>query len=227
MVPLTLAGRGPSSNASFPTGPDDRGTFTLWLGGREVGSEKFDIRTAGGQVEAKAEIHLRVEQDGRKIELNAFPDLVMDDQLDPLTYTWTQKGSQSFQVQVDFRASPATCHYVNVGGKEENRSFALQKDVVVLDDNVFHHFQFVVSRFARKAETKQTLKVFIPQEALPGDLTVEDQGWESIEIAGVTGKYRHLVLTTELARIDLWLDDQERLQRVFNSSAQFEALRKK
>lgn len=159
------------------------------------------------------------------MEFRAFPNLVLNSQFQPLTYSWSQKGSQTSQLEIDFRSTPAKCRYRTVTGEEDDRDFDLPKNVVVLDDNVLHHYQLVAKRLSLAATGKQSFKAFIPQEALPGDLTVEDVGWESVEIGGHAESLRHLLVTTELARIDLWVDGQQHLQRVAVPAAQLEAVR--
>jgi hypothetical protein len=74
---------------------------------------------------------------------------------------------------------------------------------------------------------KQTLRVFVPQEALPSLLTMEDMGNAATAIDGVTANLRHLVITTDLTHIDLWVDDQQHLERVSVPEAQLEAIRKR
>jgi hypothetical protein len=50
---------------------------------------------------------------------------------------------------------------------------------------------------------------------------------EPVSVEGTTLNLRHLILTTELARVDLWVDDQAYLQVVSVPEAQFQAVRKK
>ncbi len=197
------------------------------MAGQPVGTETFDIRSLGDRVEAEAEIELRIERDGKVHEFKTFPKLVLNSALQPLTYSWSQKGSQSSQLEVDFRSSPAKTRYRTVAGEDDRRDFQLPKDVVVLDDNVVHHYQLAVYRYRRTAGGKQTFQVFVPQEAMPGPLEVEETGQESVEINARLETLRHLVVSAELARIDLWVDDQQRLQRVSIPAAQLEAVRKK
>lgn len=204
---------------------DDRGAFVLSLAGRQVGTESFDIRSSEGKIEARAEIHLRVQQNGKTVELESYPDLLMNSQFQPITYAWTQKGAQSSHLEIDFRTSPAKCRYRTVTGQVDDRDFDLPKDVVILDDNVFHHYQLVVSRLTLPPGGHQTFDAFVPQEALPGVLTVEEVGNGSTQNSGE--KLRHLRVTTEMTRIDLWVDQQQHLQRVSNPETQFEAVRKK
>jgi hypothetical protein len=144
-----------------------------------------------------------------------------------MTYSWSQKGSQSSQLEVDFRSSPAKVHYRTVAGEDDRRDFVLPKDVLVLDVNVVHHYQLAVYRYHRTAGGKQTFQVFVPQEALPGPLEVEEAGQESVEVNARLETLQHVVVSAELARIDLWVDDEQRLQRVSIPAAQLEAVRKK
>ncbi len=205
----------------------DQGVFLLSLGGRTVGTEKFEIRSFADKVEARAQIQLHVEQNGKTYDLEDSPDLTLDSQLNPLTYSWTQKGSPAYHLTIDFRSSPAHIVGKPEHGPEDQREVALAQDVIVLDDNVIHHFQVVVDRYARTSGGKQTFKAFVPQEALPGELTVEDVGSDSASHEGEAANLRHLVITTDLARIEVWVDNHDRLQRVAIPDKQFEAIRAK
>jgi len=220
-------GSKPGDPTASPT-PDmsDQGVFQISLGGSIVGSEKFAIRYTPDKIEAQAEVHLHLQQDGKTIDMKTFPVLVLDPQFHPLTYSWRQKGAQSSQLDVDFRSSPARSHYRTVGGGEEMRDFVLPQDVVVLDDNVVHHYQLVVDRYFGTSGGKQTFQAFIPQEALPGTLEVQDTGTETTTVGNSTIKLRHLLVTTEITHIDLWADGQQRLQRVSIPDEHLEAVRK-
>lgn len=207
---------------------NDHGVFQIMLAGRNVGTEKFEIRSSADKVEAQAEINLQVQQEGKTIALKTSPKLVLDTHLIPLTYTWSQKGTPSSQLGVDFRSSPAKTHYKTIKGEEDKRDFDLPKDVVVLDDNVVHHYQLLAERYDLTAGGKQTFQAFVPQEALPGVLTVEDAGPEPATAEGsAPADLRHLVVITELARIDLWIDERQHLQRMAIPDMQLEAIRKK
>ena len=96
--------------------------------------------------------------------------------LDPLSYTWSQKGAQSSQLSIDFRAQPAHVRYKTVNGQDDRRDFKLDKDVVVLDDNAIHHYQLALARYDQAKGGTQTFRAFIPQEALPGIITLQFRG---------------------------------------------------
>jgi hypothetical protein len=46
-------------------------------------------------------------------------------------------------------------------------------------------------------------------------------------IDGVTANLRHFQITTDVTHIDLWVDDQQHLERVSVPAAQLEAIRKR
>jgi hypothetical protein len=218
---------GGQETASPASTVNDHGVFLLSVGGRPAGTETFDIRSIGDRVEAEAKIELLIEQEGKVRQFKNAPKLVLNSTLQPLTYAWSQKSPQSSQLEVDFRASPAKARYRTVAGGNDHLDFALPKDVVVLDYNVIHHYQLLVDRYRRTAGGKQAFRAFVPQEATPGSLEVEEVGLESVEIDGRVQTLRHLVVTTELSRIDLWVDDQQRLSRLSSPAAQLEVVRKR
>lgn len=206
---------------------NDRGTFEIFSAGQSIGTETFVIRNRGDRIEAQADGHLQVKQNGRKIEVRTSSTLLLDSQMDPLSYTWNQKGTQSSQLSVDFRAKPAHARYREVNGQDVRRDFNLDKDVVVLDDNVVHHYQLAVVRYDQAKGGTQSLRAFTPQDALPGVITLKAVGPESVTVGGVQRTLRRFVLKTELAQISLWVDDHDHLQMVSAPDAQFQAMRKK
>lgn len=216
-----------ASLASAAENLKDRGQFILKLGGDQIGTETFEIATKGDTVEASAKIELRVQQEGKAVEFKTSPHLVLTPDLEPLSYEWSQKGAQSSQLEVDLRSSRATAKYRTVSGEEDVREFEFAKNLVILDNNVIHHYQIIVLRFRRAGGGKQTFPAFIPQEALPGSLTVEDAGPDRVDVGGHEQLLQHLVVTTDNARIDLWVDDRDRLQKIAIPAGQLEVFRKK
>ncbi|MGH9453957.1 MAG: hypothetical protein ACRD2O_08310, partial [Terriglobia bacterium] len=78
----------------------------------------------------------------------------------------------------------------------------------------------------KTAGGRQDFHAFIPQEALPGLITIQDMGEEPTVAHPKGPGLRHLLLITDRARIDIWVDQDHRIQRVTIPAAQFEAVRK-
>jgi len=117
--------------------------------------------------------------------------------------------------------------YKTVSGQDDKRDFTLDKDVIVLDDNAIYHYQLAVNRYDQARGGAQTFHAFVPQEALPGVITLTSLGPEPTTVNGEKLTLRHFLLATELAQISLWIDDRGHLQMVSAPEAGFQAVRKK
>jgi hypothetical protein len=213
--------------AVAPPDLGDHGTFQVFAAGVSIGAETFEIRLRSNQIEAQGDVHLQVERDGKAIEVRTSSNLLLDPHFDPLSYTWSQKGPQSSQLNIDFHTIPVHVRYKTVNGQDDRRDFKLDKDVIVLDDNVIHHYQLAVARYDQAKGGTQAFRAFIPQEALPGVITLKSVGPEAVTIAGDKRTLQRFLLTTELAQISLWVDVQGHLQMVSAPGAQYLAMRKK
>jgi len=212
---------------ALPADVKDHGVFVLTLAGKQVGTESFEIRPSKGQVEAEAKVELRIEQDGKSAEYKTSTRLVLTPDLQAQTYQWNQKGAQSSQLEMDLRGASTSIRYKTVSGENDAREFQLPRDVIILDNNVIHHYQLVLARFRQAGGGKQAFSAFIPQQALPGNLIVEEKERAETDVGGRQEKLRHLVVTTDNAQIDLWADDHDRLQKISIPAAQLEVVRKK
>ncbi len=202
---------------------NDEGTFHITLAGSTIGDEKFEIRSSVGQIEARSQSDLQLPKDGKTLNFKTRPDLVLDSSFNPLSYRWSQTGAQSSRLEANFLTQPAQVVYRTVSGESDQREFSLSRDVAILDDNVIHQYELVVWRYDRGNGGAQTFPAFIPQEAVPGEITVQAAPDEPGQPPGT----RHLVVVTDQARIDLWVDRQERLQKVTIASVGLEAVRDK
>jgi hypothetical protein len=219
-----LMGQAPSA---APADLNDHGTFEIFAAGQSIGTETFAIGVGSNQIAAQGNVHLQVEQNGKKIEVRTSSNLTLDLQMIPLSYTWNQKGAQSSQLSIDFHTQPVRARFKTVNGQDDWRDLNLDPDVVVLDDNVIHHYQLAIARYDQAKGGTQAFRAFIPQEATPGVITLKFVGSESATVEGDKRTLRRFLLTTELAQISLWADDQGHLQLVSAPDAQFQAMRKK
>ena len=213
--------------SASPPDLNDHGTFEVFAAGVNIGVETFEIRVRRNQIEAQGDVHLQVERNGKAIEVRTSSNLLLDSHFDPLSYTWSQKGAQSSQLSIDFHTKPVNAHYKTVNGQDDRRDFKLDKDVIVLDDNVVHHYQLAVARYDQAKGGTQAFRAFIPQEALPGVITLNSVGPEAATVDGEKRTLQRFLLTTELAQISLWVDDRGHLQLVSAPDAQYYAMRKK
>lgn len=206
---------------------NDQGAFEIFSAGKSIGSETFQIRVLADRIEASGSGHLQLVQNGNPVEVETSSSLLLDPELNPQSYTWSQKGTQSSQLSIDFHSKTTHVRYQQVNGQDDKRDFKLDKDVVVLDDNVVHHYELALARYDQNKGGLQVLRGFIPQEALPGVITLHFIGNDPATVNGDKVTLRHFVLTAELAQIGLWADDHGHLQVVSSADTQFQAVRKK
>jgi len=213
--------------AAPPPSENDRGSFVITLAGQQIGTESFEIRTQKGQIEAEGKVELRVVQDGKTLDFKTTAKLTLTPDLVAQTYAWDQQGAQSSRLEADLHTKPAAIRYRTVSGGDDVREFELPPNVLILDSNVIHHYELALMRFRLAGGRQQTFPAFVPQQAAPGTLSIEETGQETVDVDGNQKKLRHLVLTTENAQLDLWADNQDRLQKLSIAGAQLEVIRKK
>lgn len=216
-------GRNPSSHTPDLT---DQGTFEIYSSGKSIGTENFSIRLHSDRIEARADQQLQVDQNGKMVAVETSSNLVLDSQLNPLSYAWSQKGAQSSQLNVDFRSQPAHARYKQITGKEDQRDFKLDSDVVVLDDNLIHHYELAIAHYDQAKGGPQVLTCFVPQEATPGVLIVNYAGLDETSLNGAKVTVRHYALAAGSTQINVWTDDLGHLQLMSTADFQFQAKRK-
>ncbi len=214
----------PAPSLSAQAGFSDHGTFVLKLAGRQYGSETFSINSTENKITAESTSELRESTGGELIRM--VSKLVLDGQLEPLSYAWSANRPEKFDLTVDFTGRRAKSQLRRPGTKDDVREIQLPKNVLILDNNITVHYQILIDKFLEAGGGKQNFQAYIPQQATPGALTVQDAGMETIELAGGKSPLRHLVVLSDNAQIDLWVDAQNRLQRLYWSAPQIEALRK-
>ena len=127
---------------------------------------------------------------------------------------------------MDFRSQPTHARYTQVNGQEDKQDFKLDPDVVVLDDNEIQQYELALDRYDTSKGGPMVLGGFTPQEAQPGVIILNFVGTQPVSFNGNQVLLRHFTLAVATTLIDLWADDQGRLQMVSASGLQFQALRK-
>ena len=224
MMAWALASR-PAASLAGPPALRDQGTFEISIAGNRIGTERFQVVPAGDKVVAKAEIELQAPRGGKTPAFHSLSELVLDSRLHPISYTWSLEGAGSSRLEIDFTATPAQARYHTVNGKDDRREFLLPQNLVVLDDNILNQYEILVERYDQTSRGQQIFSAFIPQEALPGRVKMMETGLEPVNLNGKNASLRHFMVTTELARIDLWADPQGRLWQVSVPAIQFHAVR--
>ncbi|TVR64428.1 MAG: hypothetical protein EA422_06800 [Gemmatimonadales bacterium] len=189
----------------------DEGTFTLYLDGREVGTETFAIRRSGegpqAQIIATAEIQMEVPEGrldlrpalqaaGADMEVSAYQIRISGHMQEEIYVTL---GDRRFRTSVRSERG------------EQEREYRATPGTVLLDTGVAHQYFFIS---ARMGTSGGSVPILIPREGVQYDLQVSVVGTERIQIGGTSLDARHLRLEGRGETRDLWVDGEYRILRL-------------
>jgi hypothetical protein len=193
---------------------NESGTFRIYFGGAEIGQEKFQITESGGSVKATAETRLTIERDKEKVSFLIRPALEFNRFFEPMSYEIGQEsGPNKTKARVTFKGAMSEAVYES--GKETDvRQIDLRKDVLVLDDNVFHQYIILAKRYDFVKGGLQEFSAFVPQQFIAGGVSISDKGLEAVQVLNQQLKLQHLLVDTGELQISLWLDDRHGLRKL-------------
>lgn len=186
----------------------DKGKFRITINGQPVGTEEFEIAASGntwlehssmaahapGSADVKSTGQLRLSADGS-----------------PVRYDWAAEALKKATGSVDFESGTAKC------SADLGKPTPLRKDfkftspvIAVLDNNLYYQFAILARLYDWKIGGKQTFPVLIPQDMVPGSISVESVGQQQ---AG-NGKYEALRVSSPDLEIMLYLDSNHRMMRL-------------
>ncbi len=186
----------------------DKGKLRITINGQAVGSEDFEISPAGdawierssmsahapGGPEIKAAGQLKLSADGA-----------------PIHYDWSAEAQKKATGSVDFASGTAKCSADLGGASPLRKDFVFTSPLVaVLDNNLYYQFGVLARVYDWKAGGKQTFPVLIPQDMVPGSISVESLGPQQ---AG-NGKYEALRVSSTDLEIMVYLDASHRMMRL-------------
>jgi hypothetical protein len=192
----------------------DRGSFKIYSDGQLVGRESFQISSDSTNYKATGETLLSLERMKEKVTFNIKSTLQFARNLDPLSYQVVQEaGSNIVRAGVKFK-SPSSDVTYEIGKEIDRRTIELQRDVLVLDDNVYHHYILLARRFDYQKGGEQQFTAFIPQQFLAGNVTIADKGNELVDLAGTKILLQHLLVDTGDLQISIWVDPSHSLKKI-------------
>ncbi|MFZ0332681.1 MAG: hypothetical protein WAN10_16295 [Candidatus Acidiferrales bacterium] len=196
-----------------------KGKFRDMVNGKEVGSEEFEISSDGGGWLARANVSVKGAS-GPETRITSQLQLRVDGS--PIHYEWTTvTGSKKAGASVDFDNGVATIHVQVNGGAPFTQQFNFKTPLIaILDDNLYHQYAILADLYDWSKKGQQTFSVLIPQEMIPGTVTVE-----ALDPENSNGKnLARLRVRSQDLEIILYLDGN-RLERVSVPSANAEIVR--
>jgi hypothetical protein len=186
----------------------DKGKFTIQLGGQTVGHEEFEISASPAGWAAQGTTELKVP-DSPATRVTGTLTLQPDGT--PITYEWISKAEKTNGAHIAFANGIAKITLQMQGARpfEQDMTFGTPL-IAVLDNNLYYQYGVLARVYDWSKRGTQNLPVLIPQELTPGSVTVEATG--SVTANGKS--YDGLRVTTSDLEVQLFLDSNHRLMRL-------------
>ena len=207
--------KGPAGSVFSP----DKGKLNIVLDGKSVGREEFEITSSGGGWIAKGTTKIAPPQ-GTSSTVTGTLTLQPDGA--PISYEWTSQAEKTNGAHILFANGVAkiTLQMQGAHSFEQDLSFG-SPFIVVLDNNLYYQYAVLARVYDWSRRGTQTYSVLVPQELLPGTLTVDWAG--AVSADGKT--YEGLKVSTSDLEVLLCLDTNHRLMRLEVPSAKVVVVR--
>jgi hypothetical protein len=209
----------------------DSGSFGVFVAGKRVATEKFDIQQRGEGSVATTE--LRTE-DGKNSAQSS--ELQLSPNGDVVRYTWKGNGGDKAQAIVEPANEFLVEHVTSGDGKPHDTPFLMPHSTVILDDYSFTQRQILAWRYLAsvcstegghlgcKGDRTQ-FGILIPQQQSAGSVFLTLKGKEKVSIRGAERELNRINLDTEDGQWAMWFDDSNKLIRIVVAAANTEILR--
>src|SRR6202035_2951797 len=129
----------------------------------------------------------------------------------PVRYDWTAQAQKKASGSVDFANGTAKCS-IDLGAATPTlQQFMFPSPrVAVLDNNLYYQYAVLAQMYDWKAGGKQTFPVLIPQDMVPGSISVEAIGPQHVDGAA----YESLRVNSTDLEILLYVDANHRMVRL-------------
>ena len=214
------------------TKPIDSGTFGVFVGGKRIATEKFDIQQRGNVSITTAE--LRADDAGNKSTQSSELQLTSGGEL--VKYTW-KESTEGAKAVVE-PSNEFLVEHISAGdGKPHDTPFLLPHSTMILDDYSFAQRQVLAWRYLAsvcsagaqgqldcKGERTQ-FGVLIPQQQSAASVYLTLKGKEKISIRGTERELNRINLESDAGDWSMWFDDNNKLVRILVPDSNTEIIR--
>jgi hypothetical protein len=211
----------------------DSGSFSIFVAGRKIGSESFNIQQKPDVCVTTAEI--KIDDGGNKAAQTS--ELRIASNGDLAGYHWRELSPGKAQSTVEYKDQFLVQQFSEKpGDKPQERAFMLPPSTSVLDDNFFTHreillWRYIASTCGGKIDAagcrleRGQFGIFVPHQQTSAMVSVEYRGRERVTIHGSERELDHFALIADGVEWGLWLDPAYKLQRIVVPSEKVEVVR--
>ncbi len=210
----------------------DEGSFGVYINGRRVATEKFEIQQKNDMSVATTEL---VTDDAKKPAQTTELELAPNGDL--LRYTWKETSSKAQTVVEPSNEFLIERITPTPESKPEESPFLMPHSTAILDDYSFMQRQILAWRYLAsgcspnpqgKVEcnlAKSQYGVIIPQQRVSALVSLEFAGREKVLIRGTERELTRINLEADSANWSMWLDDSNKVIRMVIQGENTEVLR--
>jgi len=196
----------------------DSGTFGVYIKGKRVASEKFEIVQTPEMSIAKAELRLDEAKNPQKAEIQMAPNGNL------IRYTWDESGMGTALVEPkdDFLVEHVT---LTENDKKAEQPFVLPVSTMVMDDGFFSQRELLIWRYLAMhcqvkpgekgcALTPDQFGVIVPRQQTSMQVTIEYKGSQKLNIKGVDMDLQRFQLSGDSFSWTVWIDAGYKIQKI-------------
>jgi hypothetical protein len=191
---------------------EDKGKWRIMVEGRQLGTEEFQISLRSGEWQAQGKFTAQAEGAPAstvqsRLRLNSGGNLVY--------YEWSVEGEKksSGTLQMDGKTVTIELRLPNAAPFTQQFFFETPR-VVILDNNMYHHYLILAALYDWQQRGVQTFSVVVPQDLIPGSVTLESLGTQETQ----TGKLDVLRLRSSDLEVDLYFAARRLIRLVVPAS---------
>ena len=196
----------------------DSGTFGVYIKGKKVASEKFEISQSADMSVAKAELRLEDSRTSQVAELRLAPNGNL------IHYEWSEngKGQAIVEPKDEFLVEHVT---ITEPRKSAEQPFVLPPSTLIMDDGFFSQRELLLWRYLatnchiKPGETgcalsSQQYGVIVPRQQTSAQVTVEFKGSQKLNIHGTDMDLQRFDLRGEGYDWTVWIDAGYKIQKI-------------
>lgn len=210
----------------------DSGSFGIFVGGKRIATEKFQIekRDDGNVTTAQLNVDDGNQKASQTSELRLSPNG------DLQRYSWKEQSPGKGETLVEPKET-FLVEYItpSPGEKPREQPFLRPASTPILDDNFFTHRELLTWRYlgmgCRQGPgqpcrlQKMTFGVIVPRQGAFITVNIEYAGKEKVKLGGAERQLNRFNLTGDGMDWALWLDDANKLVRILIASDNTEVVR--
>ncbi|HWR16570.1 MAG TPA: hypothetical protein VN577_17225 [Terriglobales bacterium] len=195
----------------------DSGVFGVYVNGKRMASEKFEISQTPEYSLLKSEFKLEEAKNPQNAELRLSPSG------DLQRYEWSEKdqGTAVVEPKDEFLIEKVTINQ----GKSTEQPFILPTSTLILDDYFFSQRQLLLWRYlagqcrpkpgeAGCQLTPTKFGVIIPRAQMSSQVTISYAGQQKLAIKGVDRELSRFDLHMEENDWIVWVDESYKIQKI-------------